>query len=146
MNDLTYNSKLNKIIVACCEKGIYNKLYLISPSQLQTTEELSNLDSVLVSCMVASIDYNETHNSYVVGLSNAINRFAILDNKFDVVKVVGHNALSTDADTYVNDVPQRKWVRQSCCADDSRIYSMCYYDDKNNSLSYTTENKIRIFD
>ena len=146
VNDLTYNSKLKKIVVACCEKGIYNKLYLISPSQLQTTEELSNLDSVLVSCMVASIDYNETHNSYVVGLSNAINRFAILDNKFDVVKIVGHNALTTDADTYVDGKPQREWVRQSCCADDSRIYSMCYYDDKNNSLSYTTENKIRVFD
>ncbi len=146
VNDLTYNSKLGKIVIACCESGKHNKLYLASPTQLQSDEALSNLDNVLVSCKVSSIDYNETRNSYVVGLSKANNMFAILDNDFDVVKKVGYANLPYEEEVKGADEKVRRWSRQACCADDLRIYSITFYEDESRDITHINENKIRIFD
>ncbi len=147
VNDLTYNSTTDEIIVACCDEFIYNKIYTIPTSQFASDSVLSDMNYKLVSCKVTSIDYNETRNAYVVGLSGSINGFAIMDNSFEITKTVGYNLLSSDEpikDSDGNVVKQ--WVRQSCCADNLRVYSMCYYYDKNKSNSYITENKIRVFD
>lgn len=146
VNDLTYNSNIDKIVVAYCVSGYHNKLYLISPEQLQSNENLVSLESVLVSCKVASIDYNETRNSYVVGLSGGINKFAILDNDFDVVKVVGYDNYAYENHVEDADGYKRGWVRQSCCADNLRIYSMSFYEDERKNLTYTNENMVRVFD
>ena len=146
VNDLTYNSDIDKVIAACCVKGLHNKLYLISPDDLQASAPISEADSVYVSCKVASIDYNETRNSYIVGLSGAINKFAILDSDFDVVKVVGFNNYEYEETIDGNDGYTRRWARQSCCADNLRIYSMSFYSDESKSLAHTNENIVRVFD
>ena len=146
VNDLTYNSNIDKIVVACCVAGYHNKLYLISPEQLQSVQDLANLEDEFVSCKVASIDYNETRNAYVVGLSGTINKFAILDNDFDVVKVVGFNNYQYEKPIEDSEGYERRWTRQSCCADNLRIYSISFYSDERKNLTYTNENMVRVFD
>lgn len=76
-NDMTYNSRKNTIIVANNIPD-YKILTFIDPDTLQIT------GTKKIKYKIHSISYNETYDTYVVGLSGTYN-FAILDSKFKLI-------------------------------------------------------------
>ena len=77
-NDMTYNPKTHKIVVANNAPD-YKILTFLDPDTLQIT------GTKKIKQKVYSIAYNESRDRYVVGLSGTYN-FAILNKKFKVIK------------------------------------------------------------
>ena len=82
-NSMTYNSKLNRLIVANCNDvvttdNLDNKkaITFIDPDTLEITE-VKYLDIA-----INAIEYSETYDLYVVGIKGSSAAFAILDSNF----------------------------------------------------------------
>jgi len=136
VNDMTYNSDTGEIAIVCCEKDHYSEVYTVAAEQLYNTWGQTFYYNT-VGCCVANIDYNATHNQYVVGISGKLNYFAILDNDLNVIKTVGYTSkLSVDDG----------WNRQGICTDEQYIYSISYHKTGQTIDGGKMQNIIRLFD
>ena len=117
-NDITYNSKLNRLVVTN-NSPHYDVLTVLNPDTLEvTSNQKLKLD-------VYSISYNEKTNQYVVGISGTYD-YAVLDGKFKVVKK--YSGVNTG------------YTRQGCDSDNEYIYFVqgeksnivVVYDNKGN--------------
>ena len=109
-NDITYNSKLDRLIV-CHNTGAANKVTYINPNDLKITGE-KTLDF-----NIYSIDYNATDNCYVVGESGG-ESFSILDSRFEKVY--------TFASQVKPDFDAEERMTQGICCDDKYIYCVLF--------------------
>ena len=82
-NSMTYNSKLNRLIVANCNDVVTTDnldnrkaITFIDPDTLEITE-VKYLDIA-----INAIEYSETYDLYVVGIKGSSAAFAILDSNF----------------------------------------------------------------
>lgn len=99
-NDLTYNSKTGKIVVANNIPN-YDTITTFDPETLKLE------DSITIDSEIYSIAYNQKTDSYVVGLSGTYD-FAVLDSDFKVKEEF------TGKDT--------GYTRQGCDCDENYIY------------------------
>lgn len=99
-NDMTYNPKINKIIVANNIPN-YDIISILNPDTLEV-EDQKQLD-----VDICAISYNEKRDQYIVCLSGTYD-FALLDNEFKVVKEF--------------EGVETGYTRQGCDSDDNYIY------------------------
>ncbi len=84
-NDMTYNSHLDKIVVAHNSPD-YDVISFVDPDTLRIVETRK------IKHKIYSISYNAKYNTYVVGLSGTYN-FAFLDNSFEEIeKIEGYKS------------------------------------------------------
>lgn len=128
-NDLTYNPKRN-VFVAVHNNPNRKKLSLIDPETFEV------VDTVTLGCKIFSLDYNETHDRYVIGVAGG-QKFRILDADFQFV-----------SDTvYEPTTLSNGYTTQGVTCDDKYIYFVLYnencltiYDWDGNFISYVKLN------
>ncbi len=107
-NDITYNSKTNQLIV-CHNNPYRTKLSIINP------ETLEFIKDVTIEASIYSIDYNEKHDMYVIGLSGG-QTFRFLDADFKYVD----NKIHTPTEQ------TKGYTTQGVACDDEYIYFVLY--------------------
>lgn len=135
---MTYNSKTDEIIIACCENKYHNRVYSISADDFNANTDADDFDCYFISCMVTSIDYNEVRNQYIVGVTSRLNYYVILDYDFNLITTIGK---------YNNhSVSDKDWARQAICSDENYIYALNWFKDSNGSYANDIESRIVVFD
>ncbi|MBR4286259.1 MAG: hypothetical protein IKT55_00990 [Clostridia bacterium] len=159
LNDMTYNTITNEIIIAACTKADHDAIYTISSTDLVTSRKVSesDVDNVFVkhnvSCNVTSIAFSEKDGFYIVGLTNKVakingeikitennrHRFAKLDYDFNLIGTMGNTTVDIGLSEH--------WQRQTIFVDNNYIYNLLHlYDSKNPVTTLETENMIEIYD
>lgn len=119
-NDMTYNSKLNKLVLLHFTP-VSNRVEIINCDTLAIEQ------SYYISKMIYCIDYNATNDEYVVGI-NGQNKFAILDSNFSP------KGSSTDYN-YAISSTFSSYTAQGCACDDSYIYLAYWEKDVGNYIA-----------
>lgn len=109
-NDLTYNAKLNQFVV-CHNNPYRTKLSFVDPDTLRV------VGSTEISQKIYSIDYNESRDRYVVGLSGG-QSFAILDSDFNLI-----------GGPYQPTGRTKGYTTQGVTSDDQYIYFVLYKEN-----------------
>ncbi len=135
VNDMTYNKDTGKLVVVCCIENKHNLIYTISKDDFTSSVTGSKFEKHILPCMITAIDYNPTRTRYVARLQETANAYAILDSDFNLEKTFGYKQ-----------VEEKNWVTQGICADNIYIYSLSFYDPKENDKKNERENRLRIFD
>jgi len=135
-NDMTYNSKLDRLIV-CHNNGAPNKITFVDPETLTIT------GSKTLSVDIYSIAYNATKDCYVAGLSLRAG-FVILNAQFEEISRFEHDnetrpVLNEATNTYTGN------IGQGIGCDDNYIYCVLYKSQSHNSQSYDS-NMIGVYD
>lgn len=116
-NDMTYNSKLDRLIV-CHNNGAPNKITFVDPETLTIT------GSETLNVNIYSIAYNATKDCYVAGLSQR-EGFVILNAQFEEISRFEHDnetrpVLNEATNTYTGN------VGQGIGCDDNYIYCVLW--------------------
>ena len=107
-NDITYNSKLDRLVV-CHNNPNRKTVSLLDPETLEVKSVAT------LPCNIYAIDYNETYNMYVVGVSGGQN-FRFLDENFQFVDSTIYQATETTTG----------YTTQGIACDDNYIYCVLY--------------------
>ena len=116
-NDMTYNSKTKKLVIAN-NKPNYSTVTIVNPETLQVEETKQllnyiNLDTEQnpVPVKIYSITYNEASDCYFCGISNTCN-FAVLDSEFKLLRTFDGVSVT--------------YTRQAAANDSNYVYSIFY--------------------
>lgn len=151
-NSLTYNNRTDEVVVAHCKQAVNS----LNSNNVEYTEipsehfEVSTINAAYLrgetesltqkihntSCKVTSIDYNRNENEYVVGLTGEEYSFAILNQDFQLERVI----------TSKNAVDHLAWTRQSSWCDGSYIYCAFYYCKEKVKDTFVRKNAISVID
>lgn len=138
LNDMTYNTITNEIIIAACTKTDHDAIYTISSTDLVTSRKVSesDVDNVFVkhnvSCNVTSIAFSEKDGYYIVGLTGNRHLFAKLDYDFNLIGTMGNTTVDIGLSEH--------WQRQTIFVDNNYIYNLLHLynakapDDEKNPM------------
>lgn len=101
-NDITYNSKLNRLVI-CHNKPEFKKVTYMDPETLVVTK------TETLNYSIYAIDYNEIRNRYVIGISGGYD-FGVLDSMYNTI------------DIFEGTERVEGYTKQGMCSDDNYIY------------------------
>ena len=165
--DMTYNDKTNELIIAYSANDYHNILIKTSATPFSGQAEILTdadgnivykddksttpkynvsdisitLEEQTVSCKTTAIDYIETTNQYVVGVTGFLHRYAILDSDFNLIEFIEPNT------SYSWEDQETTWMRQGIYCDGTYIYSLNVKSYPNNQAAKDDEisNRLLIY-
>ena len=141
-NDITYNSKLDRLVLAHCSP-VGNQVSIIN------YETLTIEQTYYISKSIYCIDYNATEDKYVVGLLGdqyAEQSFQILNSN---LTPIGNESVETPY-APPEDAAFKNYITQGCTSDDAYIYFGISdytkeYDEENKLTKDATGNYIAVY-
>lgn len=130
VNALAYNEKTKKIIISVCfDEYIENNKTMKSQRRNQLVEinaEYFQKDGVdlqkkthYIPCKSTSLAYDKYENQYIIGISGRNSSFAVLNENFQLLKIIGRKNLE---DVVENSFGE--WAMQGVSTDHSNIYAL----------------------
>lgn len=125
-NDITYNRKLNKLVV-CHANGAMQRVSLIDVSSENPAEwEITESKTVYISIQVCSINYNEERNMYVIG--DGYMQFCFLDENFQEVT----------KDVYAPAEGTEFYTSQGASSDAGYVYFVLFCSSKTSNAGFSS--------